>query len=298
MSDFFSSIGRAFSNSLLANISWFDVLDIAIMTVIIYQVLKFFKNTKAIHVLKGLALLIIALAVASWLGLPTITWMLSSIFTSGIIILVIMFQPELRRAFENLGRGHFFDNIEEELDTEKNVDELVKVADNLSRRHVGALIVFTKKSDLKDIIATGTALDARISAELIENIFEPNTPLHDGAMIITGSRVVAAGCFLPLSENNNIEKSLGTRHRAALGMSEQSDALVLVVSEETGVISAAHGGSFQRYLDLEMLRKLLSDAYAEQTKTKPLPLYIKLFTKLFGKGDDTNGTDDSASAEE
>ena len=117
-------------------------------------------------------------------------------------------------------------------------------------------------------------------------------------MIITGSRVVAAGCFLPLSENNNIEKSLGTRHRAALGMSEQSDALVLVVSEETGVISAAHGGSFQRYLDLEMLRKLLSDAYAEQTKTKPLPLYIKLFTKLFGKGDDTNGTDDSASAEE
>lgn len=107
MSDFFSSIGQAFSNSLLANISWFDVLDIAIMTVIIYQVLKFFKHTKAIHVLKGLALLIIALAVASWLGLPTITWMLSSIFTSGVIILVIMFQPELRRAFENLGRGHF-----------------------------------------------------------------------------------------------------------------------------------------------------------------------------------------------
>ncbi len=298
MSDFFSSIGQAFSNSLLANISWFDVLDIAIMTVIIYQVLKFFKHTKAIHVLKGLALLIIALAVASWLGLPTITWMLSSIFTSGVIILVIMFQPELRRAFENLGRGHFFDNVEEELDAEKNVSELVKVADNLSRRRVGALMVLTQKSDLKDIIATGTTLDAQISAELIENIFEPNTPLHDGAMILTGSRVVAAGCFLPLSENNNIEKSLGTRHRAALGMSEQSDALVIVVSEETGVISAAHGGSFQRYLDLEMLRKLLTETYAEQTKTKAQPLYIKLFTKLFGKGDAANGTDDSAGAEE
>ena len=117
-------------------------------------------------------------------------------------------------------------------------------------------------------------------------------------MILTGSRVVAAGCFLPLSENNNIEKSLGTRHRAALGMSEQSDALVIVVSEETGVISAAHGGSFQRYLDLEMLRKLLTETYAEQTKTKAQPLYIKLFTKLFGKGDAANGTDDSAGAEE
>ena len=276
MSDFFSSIGQAFSNSLLANISWFDVLDIAIMTVIIYQVLKFFKHTKAIHVLKGLALLIIALAVASWLGLPTITWMLSSIFTSGVIILVIMFQPELRRAFENLGRGHFFDNVEEELDAEKNVSELVKVADNLSRRRVGALMVLTQKSDLKDIIATGTTLDAQISAELIENIFEPNTPLHDGAMILTGSRVVAAGCFLPLSENNNIEKSLGTRHRAALGMSENSDAVVVVVSEETGQVSIALNGILTRNYTRETLVNeleslLLEEKSSSEKKTVRMP---------------------------
>ena len=259
MSDFFSSIGQAFSNSLLANISWFDVLDIAIMTVIIYQVLKFFKHTKAIHVLKGLALLIIALAVASWLGLPTITWMLSSIFTSGVIILVIMFQPELRRAFENLGRGHFFDTIEEDLDAEKNVNELVKVADNLSRRRVGALIVLTKKSDLKDIIATGTTLDAQISAELIENIFEPNTPLHDGAAIIENGRIKAAGCVLPLSNNLDLGKDMGTRHRACLGIAENSDAIAIVVSEETGIISMAKNGVLIRHFDRQTLYTRLVD---------------------------------------
>ena len=143
-------------------------------------------------------------------------------------------------------------------------------------------MVFEQKSDLKDIIATGTVLDAKISAGLIENVFEPNTPLHDGAMILKGNKIVAADCFLPLSENNSIEKTLGTRHRAALGMSERSDAVVIVVSEETGVISAARNGTLRRYLDLEALRDLLEEVYADENQPQKFSLN-KVIAKFFGK---------------
>lgn len=281
MSEFFTSLREAISGSVFSSISIIDILDVVLMAVIIYQLLKFFKHTKAMHVLKGVALLIIALAVAAWIGLPTVTWILSSVFTSGILVIVVIFQPELRRAFENLGRGHF-NETEEKVNTDDIISEIVTVSDHLSRRRVGALMVFEQKSDLKDIIATGTVLDAKISAGLIENVFEPNTPLHDGAMILKGNKIVAAGCFLPLSENNSIEKTLGTRHRAALGMSERSDAVVIVVSEETGVISAARNGTLRRYLDLEALRDLLEEVYADENQPQKFSLN-KVIAKFFGK---------------
>ncbi len=282
MSEFFSGIHEALSNGLIASISVIDIIDIIIISFVIYQILKFFENTKAIHVLKGIAILIVALAIASWMGLPTTTWLLSSVFTSGIVVIVVLFQPELRRVFETLGRGKFGISDDSQ-NIENTVNEIVTVADHLSKRHVGALMVFEQKSNLDDIISTGTPLEAKVSSELIENIFEPNTPLHDGAMVIKGSTIVSAGCFLPLSENNSIEKTLGTRHRAALGMSERSDAIIIVISEETGVISSTHNGNLQRYLDLDTLRALLNDAYAIYGENrKSTALLLKLFGKENG----------------
>ena len=283
MSEFFTNIWEWLKNSF--TMSAFDFIDILIITTVIYQILKLFKNTRAMNVLKGVALLIIAMAVASWLELPTTEWLLSSVVTSGVVIVFVLFQPELRLVFENFGRVKFHDQNSYEHDVDKTINEIVTACENLSRRHVGALLVFQQKNTLKDIADTGTMLDANVSAGLIENIFEPNTPLHDGAMIISSNKLVAAGCFLPLSENNKIEKKLGTRHRAALGLSERSDAKVVVVSEETGVISYASGGNLTRYIDLEDLKQLLKDMYVIEQPEKTNAL-TNLFTKVFGKEQD------------
>lgn len=281
MSEFFTNIWEWLQNGF--TISIFDVIDIAIITTVIYQILKLFKNTRAMNVLKGVALLIVAMAVASWLELPTTEWLLSSVVTSGIVIVFVLFQPELRLVLENFGRGRLGETQSTDSNADKIIGEFLTVCDNLSRRHVGALLVFEQKKSLKDIVETGTVLDANISAGLIENIFEPNTPLHDGAMVISGSKIVAAGCFLPLSENNSIEKKLGTRHRAALGMSERSDAIVIIVSEETGVISVAKNGSFMRYLDLESLKQILIDMYVSEEEPQKPNFFINFFVKFIGK---------------
>lgn len=284
MSEFFRKIWEWIYNSVPAN--GFDIIDIVIVTVAIYHILKFFKNSRAMNVLKGVALLIVALAVASWLHLPTVEWLLSSMLTSGIVIVFVLFQPEIRTVLENFGRVQFSDNKKGDTDIESTVGEIVAACDNLSRKHIGALIVFENSSSLNDIAETGTRLDASISQGLIENVFEPNTPLHDGAMIISGEKIVAASCFLPLSENSNVDKALGTRHRAALGMSERSDATILIVSEETGVISVAKNGRFTRYLDLENLKNLLTDLYTPKEKPQRAKFLTKLFTRLFGKEQD------------
>lgn len=283
MSEFFTNIWEWFKNGF--TISIFDIIDILIITTVIYQILKLFKNTRAMNVLKGVALLIVALAVASWLELPTTEWLLSSVVTSGIVIVFVLFQPELRLVFENFGRAKLRDSKTEEATVEKIVGEFVTSCENLSRRRVGALLVFQKKTNLKDVCETGTALNASISSGLIENIFEPNTPLHDGATVIAGEKILAAGCFLPLSENNSIEKKLGTRHRAALGISERTDAVVIIVSEETGVISLAKDGVLNRYLDLEGLKQALTELYTAE-ETEKSNFFINTFTKLFGKEQD------------
>ncbi len=242
-----------------------DIIDILIVTVIIYFLLMMTRQTRASAVLKGLVVLLIATFVSDLLGLTALNWLLMSVVNNGAVVLVILFQPEIRKALEQLGRGAVRENSHagEGEDQARIIDEIIQCMTDLSRRRVGALIVFEQKTGLKDVIETGTAVDARISAPLLENIFEPNTPLHDGAVVIRGTRVVAGACILTLTEGRGISRELGTRHRAAIGISETTDAVVLIVSEETGIMSMARGGRLTRHLDTKSLREILEGIYAQ-----------------------------------
>lgn len=242
-----------------------DIIDILIVTVIIYFLLMMTWQTRASAVLKGLVVLLIATFVSDLLGLTALNWLLMSVVNNGAVVLVILFQPEIRKALEQLGRGAVRENSHagEGEDQARIIDEIIQCMTDLSRRRVGALIVFEQKTGLKDVIETGTAVDARISAPLLENIFEPNTPLHDGAVVIRGTRVVAGACILTLTEGRGISRELGTRHRAAIGISETTDAIVLIVSEETGIMSMARGGRLTRHLDTKSLREILEGIYAQ-----------------------------------
>ncbi len=242
-----------------------DIIDILIVTVIIYFLLMMTRQTRASAVLKGVVVLLIATFVSDLLGLTALNWLLMSVVNNGAVVLVILFQPEIRKALEQLGRGAVRENSHagEGEDQARIIDEIIQCMTDLSRRRVGALIVFEQKTGLKDVIETGTAVDARISAPLLENIFEPNTPLHDGAVVIRGTRVVAGACILTLTEGRGISRELGTRHRAAIGISETTDAIVLIVSEETGIMSMARGGRLTRHLDTKSLREILEGIYAQ-----------------------------------
>lgn len=240
-----------------------DLLDILIVAVLIYQIIMLTRDTRASEVLKGFLLLVGASLLSSLLGLTALTWVLKQILSNGALVLVVLFQPEIRRVLEQLGRGakmeHFQSDGEE---NQRIISEITQCLTSLSRRRVGALIVFERRTGLKDVMETGTRLDSTISAPLLENIFEPNTPLHDGAVIIRGTRIVSAACMLTtLSESNAITRDLGTRHRAAIGISETTDALVLIVSEETGVISMARDGKLTRHLDAKAIGEILSTMY-------------------------------------
>ena len=265
MSEFFQNLWRSITVLFTTQISIGDIFDIAIVSVLIYMLLRVTKRTRAQQVIKGLGILLVLAVISSWLNLSVINWMFSTLLQWMLRRIIIIFQPELRQMLEQLGRGSFSlrkkDGGDNRKKAEKTVDEIVRTAQNLSKRRVGALIVFQMNSKLDDICETGTAIDACISSMLLENIFEPNTPLHDGAVIIRDMRVCAAGCFLPLSENTGIDKKLGTRHRAALGISERTDAVALVVSEETGVISYTRGGAIHRYIDSRSLRELLESLF-------------------------------------
>ena len=256
----------------LGQFGWNDLLDIAILTVLLYKLIVWTKDTRAYEVIKGVGLLIVASVATQLLSMYTLNWLLDSILQSGTIIIVIfiLFTPEIRRVLERLGRsGKAIGKLISEagnmgVEDLILIDDLQKTILRLSRRRVGALIVFEQKTGLGDIISTGTAIEGRVSGALIENIFEPNTPLHDGAVICRGSTLVAAACFLPLSEETGISRELGTRHRAALGVSTVSDCLVLVVSEETGAISLAHDGKLIRYLDSLALRNVLESVFLKK----------------------------------
>ncbi|MEG0512187.1 MAG: diadenylate cyclase CdaA [Clostridia bacterium] len=243
-----------------------DILDIFIVAFLLYELLMLTKETRASAVLKGLAMLVLASWVSDLLGLTALNWVLLNIVNNGAVVLVILFQPELRKALEQIGRGAIRDssrrtNMEE---SGHIVKELTNCLLNLSRRRVGALIVIEQRIGLKDIIETGTTLNAQISAALLENIFEPNTPLHDGAVVIRGTRIMAAACILSLSEGKGISRELGTRHRAALGITETTDAITLIVSEETGIISMARNGRLTRHLDRTALEETLTSLYHQK----------------------------------
>lgn len=255
---------------------WTSIIDVAVVAVVVYQLLMLIKGTRAVQLLKGILVLLILSYAAQILHLGTIRWLLDRVWQMLLIALPVVFQPELRRALEQLGRGKFFRSHPLTLGNEaleRVMDELVRCSQVLSKNRIGALIVLERETGVQDFVETGIKIDGMVSSEFLVNIFIPNTPLHDGAVIIRGDRVAAAGCFLPLSENPNIQKELGTRHRAALGLSEVSDAVTIVVSEETGAISAAIDGSLTRFLDDKMLKDLLSRELQKQKSTRTIPFW-------------------------
>lgn len=241
-----------------------DAVDIAIMAYVCYKIIYVIRGTRAVQLIKGLAVLIVATKVSEWLGLFTINWVLRNTMTVGVIALLIVFQPELRRGLEQLGRGRmlikpFFGMGEEEVN--KVINELARAVQVFNKNKIGALIVLERQTGINEYIETGIPVGGNVTAELLVNIFVPNTPLHDGATIIRNDKIMAAGCFLPLTDNPNLSKELGTRHRAALGITEQSDAVAVIVSEETGVISVAVDGKLTRYLEIKTLKEMLKALY-------------------------------------
>lgn len=248
------------------------VLDILIVSFVLYKLLLLIRETRAEQVLKGLAILLLVTYLSEVLQFSTVYWILKNTATVGVIALLIVFQPELRRALEQIGRGQLLDMLflHDDQDFTKLINEVVHSVQNLAKTKTGALIVLERKTGINEVIETGVKIDGELSEALLLNIFFENTPLHDGAVIIRGDRIAAAGCFLPLTENSNISKQLGTRHRAALGITEISDAIAIVVSEETGVITIASNGKLTRYLDSKALREMLRKSLIKEKETRSL----------------------------
>lgn len=241
-----------------------DLFDILLLTIIIYELLVNVRQTRVSQMLKGILILLAATWLSDILGMRTIHALLAWMINAGPVLLIVLFQSEIRRILEELGNNSVFDSSAlsmREGNTELIIDEMILALEHMARRKVGALIVVENKIHLNDVIATGTRVDGIISQPLIENIFEPNTPLHDGAVVVRGDRVVAAACLLRLSDTTGVGRDLGTRHRAGLGVSEISDATVFIVSEETGIISMAEGGRLVRHLDEVSLRQILHGLY-------------------------------------
>ena len=247
---------------LVATIGILDIIDIVVVAYFLYRVYLMLKNTRAATLVKGLLVLVGFMIICRAVNLHVISWLLEKSMTVIMVALPVVFQPELRRALEQIGRGKLFRKGSELDEQELNamLDDVANATKAMSASKVGALMVFERATGLVERIETGVPIDGVVSSGLIQNIFVKDTPLHDGAVIIRGNRIVAACCLLPLTDNRNLSQELGTRHRAALGMSEQSDAMVLVVSEETGAISIARNGELMRYLTVEDVKAILRNA--------------------------------------
>ncbi len=276
----------------LSHIRIADILDILIVAFVIYKAIELFRDTRAGQLFKGIAILVVIFFLAQWFNMISLKWLLLKVIDSAIIAIAIVFQPELRRALERVGRSKLGGigknaSLEDERDVMMRcIDAVCKAAGSMQEQRIGALIVFERSTLLGEIINTGTIVNADTSTQLIGNIFYPKSPLHDGAMVIREGRVYAAGCILPLTSNNNINSQLGTRHRAAIGMSENSDALVVVVSEETGNISVAINGKMTRDFNAITLRdelnKHLMSEYGQDGNKKGI------FSRLKWKKNKTN----------
>ena len=264
-----------------------DLLDIAILSFVIYKLLWMLRKTSSGRVMRGILIFLLAMFLSYTLDLTATSFVLDRVVELGILALVILFQPELRRLLEKMGSGRigqvFASSKEQDgAEVERAIQQTTEAYADLSRDKVGALMVFERQNLLDDIIKTGTPLDCSVSSELLKNLFWNKAPLHDGAVIVRDGRIVGAGCMLPLSSNVNLSRDLGMRHRAGIGMSENSDAVVVIVSEETGSISAAVGGMLKRHLAPETLERLLrnellSDEEKERRKGGPLPKLSQLF---------------------
>ena len=252
--------------SVISGVRILDIVDIAIVAFAIYKTMQFISQTRARQLVKGLLFLIVIMLLSSIFKLYTVHFILYNGLNYGLMAIVIIFYPELRRALEYLGRGKLFSKLFISGDKDKNevkgmISQICSAVDYFSSNKVGALIVIEREIALGDIAGTGTVVDADVSAALLETIFYEGSALHDGAVIVRADRVYAAGCVLPLTQSKNLEKTLGTRHRAGIGITEVSDALVIIVSEETGIISSASEGKLSRFLDVRSVEKLLYSAY-------------------------------------
>ena len=249
---------------ILSTITLLDILDILIVAFILYRVYLMLEDTRAITLAKGILVLLGVTVIASYFELHVISWLLQKSVTLLFVALPIVFQPELRRALEHLGQGRFFrsGSLMDDEEAQSTIREIRSAVKILSANKIGALLVIERNMGLNDISATGIQIDGLITSDFLMNVFIPNTPLHDGAAVIRGKRLIAAGCLLPLTENRTLSTELGTRHRAAIGLSEQCDALIVVVSEETGTISIAENGRIHRHLDEDKLTHVLTPAFA------------------------------------
>ena len=245
------------------SVRWEDIVEILIISFLVYQIMTWIKNTKAWFLMKGIGIILIFILLAIIFEMNTILWIVENVLSIAVIAVVVVLQPELRRALEELGRKKFFaslmpfDKVQTERFSDKTVNDLVKASFEMGKVKTGALMVIEQNVKLTEYERTGIEVDGLISSQLLINIFEHNTPLHDGAVIIRGNRVVSATCYLPLSDNMEISKELGTRHRAGVGISEVTDALTIIVSEETGHVSVTYEGKLYRNLDANSLREKL-----------------------------------------
>ena len=262
------------AGSIFGSVRLTDFIDVLIVAVLIYWLIALTRGTRASQLFKGIAVLLALYLISGWMSLRMVNKLMGVMVSSGVVIIAILFQGELRRAIERIGRagstplGRLFGGGEDASahrgQAEIAVSEITSAMINLSRRRVGALIVVERNTRLSEVLESGTRIDAEISAPLLENIFEPNTPLHDGAVVICGTRVEAAACILPLTQSTALSRELGTRHRASLGISESTDSVALVVSEETGIISVARGGTLTRNLDAASLREVLNGLFVPE----------------------------------
>ena len=277
MASFFQNIGENIMK-FVSTIQWYDILDIIVVALVFYYCIKLCTRTRAIHLVRGFVFLGLVYFIVSALNMSTSSFLFSRLFSDIVLVIVLLFQPEFRHAIESFGRGDFakfnlfssYSSLMRE-ETQQSISALVKAVMTMSDGKVGALIVLEGTSPLGEIIATGSEIDAKISEPIVENIFYPKSPLHDGAMVIRNNRITAAGCILPLTQNE-LSRELGTRHRAAVGMSEVSDALVIVVSEETGAVSAAQNATLKRGLASgELLELLNAFLFSDEEKSVKRP---------------------------
>lgn len=258
--------------NITAGIGITDILDVLIVAFLAYKVLGFIRETRAEQLAKGILVFFLATFGSYVFNLYTLHYILSNMLQVGVIALVVIFQPELRRALEHLGRSKIttvFSQVDKD-EAKQMIGEFVRAIESMSASRTGALIVIERETLLNDIVETGTIIDARVSEQMIGNIFYEGSPLHDGALIVRGDRLYAAGCVLPLTQNKGLNKELGTRHRAGIGITENSDALTLIVSEETGVVSIAQDGKLTRFLDMKTVEKMLLNIYLENETVNPV----------------------------
>ena len=247
-------------------VAWWDILDIAIVSVLVYELLLFIKGTRAVQMALSGGFLIGLFFLSRWLQLETVNWVIRNLAGYVVFAIIVLFQADIRRALAHFGRAPFFRYFERAQSTDETIEELVVAAGSLASRKIGAIIVLERQIGLRNYIEGGIPLDAMVTYDLLASIFQPGSPLHDGAAIIQGDRVAAAACFLPLSVNPKVSRELGTRHRAALGLTEENDAVAIVVSEETGSISLAMGGDLERGISAEALKTRLRSLAGRRRK--------------------------------